>query len=129
MTKMCKNILSSACLIILIFCATVSYAQDVSDGEFISYPNRTVEEWKPENAIKEAEYDIKNNKIKIYYSGTITAGPVGVSPEEAHLIKNLPIADGGIGCKITNSELRNNQAAYAKKYNKIIILHLKWSYQ
>lgn len=99
--------------------------QDIPDEQFISYPNRTIEEWKPENAVNEAEYDIKNNKIKIYYSGTITSGPVGVSPEDAHLIENLPIADGGVGCKVSNSELRTNQSAYAKKYNEIIMLHLK----
>jgi hypothetical protein len=127
MAKMITKLLSSACLIFLFFCVAVSYAQENQRGQTISliYPDRSIGEWEPENAIEEAKYDIKNNKMKIYYSGTIAASPNGVLPEDIHLIKNLPIADGGIGCIITNSELRKKQAAYATKYNEIIVFYLK----
>lgn len=121
--KMIKTFVVS--LLSIFLCVSPSTSQDKSNGISIIYPNRSIDDWMPENAIVEAESDIQNNRLKVYYSGTYTATPIGISQEDAHLVKELPKADGGIGCVITNPELRKNQSDYAKKYNEIIIKHLK----
>jgi hypothetical protein len=101
------------------------FAQSGYQGNSINFPDRTIEDWNPEKAVMEAENDIKSNELKIYYSGTIAATPVGVSQEDYELIKDLPIADGGIGCVISDQELRQAQYAYSMRYNRIVVKHLK----
>ncbi|MHC4132684.1 MAG: hypothetical protein ACYSSP_05160 [Planctomycetota bacterium] len=81
------------------------------------------ESWSPENALAEAEKDIENGTVKIYYHGTVFASPAGVRPEEQDLIKDLPAADGGLGSVIDDMKLRALQGEYSAIYNNRI---LKW---
>lgn len=122
-----RYLLIIACVISLFACTfTVSANEPPSPkGIEISFPERGIDDWSIGNAIKEANEDITTDKFKIYYSGTRAAYPPGVEQEDMHLIKDLPIASAGIGCIITDPELREAKLNYARKYNEIIINHLK----
>src|SRR5205823_7959981 len=51
--------------------------------------------WNPDNAVKEADRDIRTGHIKFYWSGSIASFPVGVPFE---VVKKYPKADAGNGC-------------------------------
>lgn len=97
----------------------------VPEIRYIEFPNRAEREWEPSRATKEAEEDIKNDKVKIYISGTIAPYAPGVKTEaERALVKHLPRADAGVGCVITNEDemkFRQMQAEYAERYNKYVV--------
>lgn len=86
---------------------------------------RTFERWNPENATKEAEEDIKNNSIKIYMHGGFSSHALGISTKnDMKLIENLPKADAGVGCWVSDIKLRERQGIYSERYNKKILEHL-----
>jgi len=113
-------------LLLLIVTSGSMYGAPSSTNEkTINFPGRSIKGWSLENAVNEARSDINQEKIKIYYSGTIAASPIGVEPQDLMLIRKLPIADAGMGCVIENEELRKAQFEYGKRYNEIIVQHLK----
>jgi hypothetical protein len=83
------------------------------------------ESWSTENALVEAEKDIENGTVKIYYHGTSFAYPAGVEPEDQDLIMDLPAADGGLGNVIDDMRLRALQGEYSARYNKRIVEWIK----
>lgn len=77
--------------------------------------------WNPEDAPQEAAQDIRTGHIKFYWSGSIASMPVGVPIE---LAKRYPKANAGVGCVITDIELRKRQEEYARRYNWAILTYL-----
>ncbi len=71
--------------------------------------------WNPDNAVKEAEQDIRLGHIKFYWAGSIAVRPVGVPFEVA---KKYPRADAGVGCVTSDIPLRERQEEYAPRYNE-----------
>jgi hypothetical protein len=71
--------------------------------------------WNPSDAPKDAEKDIKAQKIQFYWSGSIAIFPVGVPMEFA---KQYPRADAGVGCVTNDIPLREKQEKYARTYNE-----------
>ena len=71
--------------------------------------------WNPDNAVKEAEQDIRSGHIKFYWAGSIAVRPVGVPFEVA---KKYPQANAGIGCVTNDIPLRERQEEYAPRYNE-----------
>ena len=70
--------------------------------------------WNPDNAVKEAEQDIRSGHIKFYWPGSIASMPVGVPFDVA---KKYPKADAGNGCVTNDIPLRERQQEYARRYN------------
>lgn len=70
--------------------------------------------WNPDNAVKEAEQDIRSGRFKFYWSGSIASVPVGVPFDVA---KKYPKADAGNGCVTNDIPLRERQQEYARRYN------------
>ena len=77
--------------------------------------------WKPADAVKQAEQDIRTGHIKFYWAGSIGVGPVGVPMAVA---KNYPRVDAGIGCVTNDIPLRQRQEEYARRYNEKIYAYL-----
>ena len=77
--------------------------------------------WNPDDAVKEAEQDIRSGHIKFYWAGSIASRPVGVPIEVA---KNYPKADAGIGCITNDIPLRERQEEYARRYNEKIYAYI-----
>ena len=77
--------------------------------------------WKPADAVKQAEQDIRTGHIKFYWAGSIGVGPVGVPMAVA---KNYPRVDAGIGCVTNDIPLRQRQEEYARRYNAKIYAYL-----
>jgi hypothetical protein len=77
--------------------------------------------WKPADAVKQAEQDIRTGHIKFYWAGSIGVGPVGVPMAVA---KNYPGVDAGIGCVTNDIPLRQRQEEYARRYNEKIYAYL-----
>jgi hypothetical protein len=77
--------------------------------------------WNPDNAVKEAEQDIRSRHIKFYWSGSIASMPVGVPFEVA---KKYPKADAGNGCDTNDIPLRERQQEYARRYNEKIYTYI-----
>ena len=71
--------------------------------------------WKSDNAVKEAEQDIRSGNIKFYWSGSTASFPVGVPFDVA---KKYPKADAGNGCVTNDMPLRERQEEYARRYNE-----------
>ena len=71
--------------------------------------------WNPDNAVKEAEQDIRSGHIKFYWAGSIAVRPIGVPFEVA---KKYPRADAGVGCVTSDIPLRERQEEYARRYNE-----------
>jgi hypothetical protein len=71
--------------------------------------------WNPADAPKDAEKDIKAQRVQFYWSGSIAVFPVGVPFEFA---KQYPRADAGVGCVTNNIPLREKQEKYARAYNE-----------
>ncbi len=71
--------------------------------------------WKPADAAKDAEKDIKAQHVQFYWSGSIAIFPVGVPFEFA---KQYPRADAGVGCVTNDIPLREKQEKYARAYNE-----------
>ena len=71
--------------------------------------------WNLDNAVKEAEQDIRSGHIKFYWSGSIASMPVGVPFDVA---KKYPKADAGNGCVTNDIPLRERQEEYARRYNE-----------
>ena len=71
--------------------------------------------WNSAEAAKDAEKDIKAQKIQFYWSGSIAVFPVGVPFEFA---KQYPRADAGVGCVTNDIPLREKQEKYARAYNE-----------
>jgi len=71
--------------------------------------------WNPAEAAKDAEKDIRAQKIQFYWSGSIAVFPVGVPVEFA---KQYPRADAGVGCVTDDIPLREKQEKYARAYNE-----------
>jgi len=71
--------------------------------------------WNPAKAAKDAEKDIRAQKIQFYWSGSIAVFPVGVPVEFA---KQYPRADAGVGCVTNDIPLREKQEKYARAYNE-----------
>jgi len=100
------------------------------DGESTENPipetsAETYERWNPDNALGEAEDDIKNETVKIYMHGGFAAYPVGVEPEDYELIENVPRGEAGVGCIVYDMKLRKMQGKYATIYNKKIVEWIK----
>ena len=77
--------------------------------------------WNPDNAVKEAEQDIRSGHVKFYWSGSIASMPVGVPIEVA---KKYPKADAGVGCVTNDIPLRERQQEYARRYNEKIYAYI-----
>jgi hypothetical protein len=77
--------------------------------------------WNPDNAVKEAEQDIRIGRIKFYWSGSIASFPVGVPFDVA---KKYPKADAGNGCVTNDIPLRERQQEYARRYNKKMFAYI-----
>jgi hypothetical protein len=77
--------------------------------------------WNPDNAVKEAEQDIRSGNIKFYWSGSIASFPVGVPFDVA---RNYPKASAGIGCITNDIPLRERQEEYARRYNAKIYAYI-----
>ena len=77
--------------------------------------------WKPDNAVREAEQDIRSGNIKFYWPGSIASFPVGVPFEVA---KKYPKANAGIGCVTNDIPLRERQEEYARRYNEKIYAYI-----
>jgi hypothetical protein len=77
--------------------------------------------WNPDNAVKEAEQDIRAGHIKFYWSGSIASFPPGVPLE---LAKKYPKADAGIGCVTNDIPLRERQQEYARRYNEKMFVYV-----
>src|SRR5207244_3453278 len=90
----------------------------------ITYPERSPLDWQPDRAEAEAKKDIAAGKAKIYLNGGIAPMEVGLSLEEQGLVEDLPRADAGTGCVVTDQELRKAQAEYAYLYNRYVVEHL-----
>jgi hypothetical protein len=81
----------------------------------------THEDWSEEAARREAQADIATGGIKIYYGGTIAAGPLGVLPEQAALIRDLPKKWFPTGC---NVRYASEGIGYGRAYNAEILRFL-----
>src|SRR5215831_19869674 len=77
--------------------------------------------WNPDNAVKEAEQDIRSGNIKFYWSGSIASFPVGVPFDVA---KKYPRADAGVGCVTNDIPLRERQQEYARRYNEKMFAYI-----
>jgi len=77
--------------------------------------------WNPDNAVKEAEQDIRTGNIKFYWSGSIASFPVGVPFDVA---KKYPKADAGNGCVTNDIPLRERQQEYARRYNQKMFAYI-----
>jgi hypothetical protein len=77
--------------------------------------------WNPDNAVKEADRDIRTGHIKFYWSGSIASFPVGVPFEVA---KKYPKADAGNGCVTSDIPLRERQQEYARRYNEKMFVYI-----
>ena len=77
--------------------------------------------WNPDNAVKEAEQDIRSGHIKFYWSGSFASMPVGVPIDVA---KKYPKADAGNGCVTNDIPLREGQQEYARRYNAKIYAYI-----
>jgi hypothetical protein len=77
--------------------------------------------WNPDNAVKEAEQDIRSGHIKFYWAGSVGVRPVGVPFEVA---KKYPKADAGNGCVTNDIPLRERQQEYARRYNEKIYAYV-----
>ena len=77
--------------------------------------------WNPDNAVKEAQQDIRSGHIKFYWSGSIASMPVGVPFDVA---KKYPKADAGNGCVTNDIPLRERQQEYARKYNEKVYAYI-----
>jgi hypothetical protein len=77
--------------------------------------------WNPDNAVKEAEQDIRIGRIKFYWSGSIASFPVGVPFEVA---KKYAKADAGNGCVTNDIPLRERQQEYARRYNEKMFAYI-----
>src|ERR1041385_763525 len=77
--------------------------------------------WNPDNAVKEAEQDIRSGHIKFYWAGSIASRPVGVPFEVA---KNYPKANAGVGCVTNDISFRQQQKKYARRYNEKIFAYI-----
>ena len=77
--------------------------------------------WNPDNAVKEADRDIRTGHIKFYWSGSIASFPVGVPFE---VVKKYPKADAGNGCVTNDIPLRERQQEYARRYNKKMFAYI-----
>ena len=71
--------------------------------------------WKPADAVKEAEQDIRAGHIKFCWAGSIASRPVGVPIEVA---KNYHKANAGIGCVTNDIPFRERQEEYTRRYNE-----------
>jgi hypothetical protein len=71
--------------------------------------------WNPVDAAKDAEKDIKTQRIQFYWSGSEAVSPVGVPIEFA---KQYSRADAGVGCTTNDIPLREKQEKYARAYNE-----------
>jgi len=77
--------------------------------------------WNPDNAVKEAEQDIRSGRIKFYWSCSIASFPVGVPFDVA---KKYPKADAGNGCVTNDIPLRERQQEYARRYNEKMFAYI-----
>ena len=77
--------------------------------------------WNPDNAVKEADRDIRTGHIKFYWSGSIASFPVGVPFE---VVKKYPKADAGNGCVTNDIPLRERQQEYARRYNEKMFAYI-----
>ena len=77
--------------------------------------------WNPDNAVKEAEQDIRAGNIKFYWAGSIASRPVGVPIDVA---KKYPQANAGIGCVTNDIPLRERQEEYARRYKEKIYAYV-----
>jgi hypothetical protein len=77
--------------------------------------------WNPDNAVGEADRDIRIGRIKFYWSGSIASSPVGVPFEVA---KKYPKADAGNGCVTNDIPLRERQQEYARRYNEKMFAYI-----
>jgi hypothetical protein len=77
--------------------------------------------WNPDDAVKEAEQDIRSGHIKFYWSGSIASMPVGVPFDVA---KKYPKADAGNGCVTNDTPLRERQQEYARGYNEKMFAYI-----
>jgi hypothetical protein len=93
-------------------------------SKVIRYPERSPLDWQPDRAEAEAKKDIAAGKAKIYLNGGIAPMEVGLSLKEQGLVEDLPLADAGTGCVVTDQDLRNAQAEYAHRYNRYVVEHL-----
>jgi hypothetical protein len=84
-----------------------------------------IESWSYEKALSQADSDIKDGKVKVYYHGTFFSYAPGVEPEDYKLIEGYAHSDAGIGCVVDDWELRTVQGEYAEIYNKKIIEWIK----
>lgn len=119
---------SALFLVLATFAAFASDSFAPTQAEIISYPNRTITEWGKEEAIREAEIDIKVGKPKLYLSGTRAVFAPGLTAEQRQKLRDLPTADAGIGCVIKDDEegqLRKVQAQYAETYNRYVAEHYR----
>lgn len=71
--------------------------------------------WNPADAARDAEKDIKAQRVQFYWSGSIAVFPVGVPFEFA---RQYPKADAGVGCVTNDIPLREKQEKYARLYNE-----------
>ena len=53
-------------------------------------------EWSENEAIAEAQHDIRVHKIRFYWHGGYASMPVGLPARYAHIAERYPHADGGI---------------------------------
>jgi hypothetical protein len=91
----------------------------------ISYPGRTLADWRVENARAEVQRDIAARSLKIYVSGTYASYAPGIDVNDLPLVEHLPRADAGIGCVIDDARFRAAQLEYATEYNRLVVRHLK----
>lgn len=71
--------------------------------------------WNPADAAKDAEKDIKAQRVQFYWSGSVGVYPVGVPFEFAI---RYPKAEAGVGCVTNDIPLREKQEKYARLYNE-----------
>lgn len=88
------------------------------------YPDRTLVDWRSDQAIPEARRDLAAGTAKIYISGTEAPYAPGINSDCFSLVKALPRADAGIGCDVEDAELRTAQVEYARLYNEYVVRHL-----
>lgn len=75
-----------------------------------------------EDAVTDAEQDIRNGHIRFYFVGSIAPHAPGVPNQFAHLTQRYPsgVAGSNLGCSGSTDE----QRAYAHRYNLRILQHL-----
>lgn len=102
-------------------CSTSRHSSRPGSPDLEITPPEVYQRWNPDNALHEAEADIRQNAIKIFYHGGIVAIPAGVDPENYELIEDLPFEDAGAGCVVIDADLRRLQSEFATIYNRRIV--------